>query len=50
MRTDFDSFELPAQQTTEYVVRGKIPGALQEARAFPCLCEAETSGMCHEFK
>lgn len=30
MRTDFDSFELPAQQTTEYVVRGKIPGALQE--------------------
>jgi hypothetical protein len=31
MRTDFDSFELPAQQTTEYVVRGKIPGALQEA-------------------
>lgn len=32
LRTDFDSFELPSQKATEYVVRGKIPSALQEAR------------------
>eukprot|EP00438_Fugacium_kawagutii_P010260 Skav208138 [mRNA] locus=scaffold4270:77871:86212:+ [translate_table: standard] len=30
LRTDFASFELPAQQATEYTVRGKIPVALQE--------------------
>lgn len=32
LRTDFDSFELPSQKATEYVLRGKIPSALQEAR------------------
>ena len=30
LRTDFDSFELPSQKATEYVLRGKIPSALQE--------------------
>lgn len=30
LRTDFDSWELPATRCTEYVARGKVPSALEE--------------------